>query len=80
VSAPFAAYARPVRRRLREHWWVWLAIAVVAVVANELIDRGVVGDKNGHPLGDVLVAVVLVVIAISLVGLAGRRQSRRKLR
>jgi hypothetical protein len=35
-------------------------IAVIAVVGNEFFDRDVAGDKQGHPFGDFLVAVVLV--------------------
>ena len=62
------------RERLAKQWWIWLAIAVAAVIANELFDRDVAGDKKGHPFGDFLVAVVLVGIAFYGSALVGRRQ------
>jgi len=60
------------RRRLAKHWWIWVGVAVVAVVANEFFDRDVAGDKNGHPFGDFLVALVLVGIAYYGSALVGR--------
>ena len=60
------------RRRLAKHWWIWVGVAVVAVVANEFFDRDVAGDKNGHPFGDFLVALVLVGIAYYGSTLVGR--------
>jgi hypothetical protein len=60
---------------LTRHWWVWLVIAVIAVVGNELIDRKVAGDKNGHPFGDFLVALVLVGVAVYVSGFLARRRS-----
>jgi uncharacterized membrane protein YhaH (DUF805 family) len=69
------AYARPVRERLIRYWWVWLAIALIAVVGNEVIDRKVAGDRNGHPFGDFLVAVVLVGIVVYVSGFVARRRS-----
>jgi hypothetical protein len=57
---------------LTRHWWVWL---VIAVVGNELIDRKVAGDKNGHPFGDFLVALVLVGVAVYVSGFLARRRS-----
>ena len=57
---------RPVRRRMyqrfRTYWWLWLLLAVVVVIVNEIVDRAVAGDKNGHPGGDVLLAVVIVLL------------------
>jgi hypothetical protein len=64
---------------LIRYWWVWLAIAVIAVVGNELIDREVAGDKNGHPFGDFLVALVLVGIGLYVSGFVARRRSGREL-
>jgi len=63
---------------LVKHWWVWLTIAVFAVVANEFFDRDVAGDKNGHPLGDFLVAIVLVGIVFYVSGFVARRRSRER--
>lgn len=72
------AYPPDVRQRLVAHWWVWLLIAAVAVVGNELFDRRYVGVyKNGYPLGDVLVAVVIVGIVFYVSGFVARRKSRR---
>jgi hypothetical protein len=62
------------RRRLAKYWWIWLAIAVAAVIANEFFDRDVAGDKNGHPFGDFLVAVVLVGISYYGSAFVGRRR------
>jgi cation transport ATPase len=66
------------RQRLVKYWRVWLTIAVVAVVGNEFVDRDVAGDKNGHPFGDFLVAVVLVGIVFYVSWFVGRNRSRRQ--
>jgi uncharacterized membrane protein len=63
-----------VRRRLVAYWWVWLPIAVIAVVGNEIFDRSR-GNANGHPLGDVAVAVVVVGIVFYVSGAVARRKS-----
>ncbi len=65
-----------VRQRLVAYWWAWLPIAVIAVVGNEVLDRDVAND-GGHPLGDFVVAVVLVGIVFYLSGVVVRRKSRR---
>jgi len=65
------------RQRLVKYWWIWLAIAAIAVIANEFFDRDVAGDKNGHPFGDFLVALALVGIAFYVSAFVGRRRSRR---
>jgi|GEM_PF-2309494 cation transport ATPase len=65
------------RERLVKYWWIWLAIAVVAVIGNEFFDRDVAGDKNGHPFGDFLVAIVLVGIVFYASAFVGRRKARR---
>ena len=59
------------------YWWVWLTIAVIAVVGNEFFDRDVAGDKQGHPFGDFLVAVVLVGIVFYASAFVARRRSRQ---
>jgi hypothetical protein len=61
------------RQRLRAFWWLWVLIVVVAVILNEVFDRSVAGDKNGHPAGDVLVALVVVVIVSAIWDFATRR-------
>jgi len=66
-----------VRQRLVAYWWVWLPIAVIAVVGNELVDRDLAGDKNGHPLGDFVIAVVIMGIVFYVSGFVARRRSRQ---
>jgi len=66
------------RQRLLKYWWVWLIIAVVAVVGNEFFDRDVAGDKNGHPFGDFLVALVIVGAVFYVSWFVSRRKSRRQ--
>ena len=61
------------RQRLVKYWWVWLTIAVIAVVGNEFFDRDVAGDKNGHPAGDFLVALVLVAVVFYASWFVARR-------
>jgi uncharacterized membrane protein YhaH (DUF805 family) len=68
--------AQRIRNRLRGYWWVCLAIVVVAVILNELFDRDVAGDKNGHPGGDVLVAVVILLVILVVWDLVAVRRSR----
>lgn len=67
---------RRFRGRLRAYWWVWLAIVVAVVILNELFDREVAGDKNGHPAGDVLVAIVVVLIVAVAWDVVAARRSR----
>lgn len=38
-----------VRQRLVTYWWIWLPIAVIAVVGNELVDRGVLATRMVIP-------------------------------
>jgi uncharacterized membrane protein YhaH (DUF805 family) len=76
ISGP--AYARPTRQRWLKYWWLWLMIAGIAVVGNELFDRKVAGNEKGHPGGDFLVALVLVVIVFYVSWFVGRRKSRRQ--
>jgi uncharacterized membrane protein YhaH (DUF805 family) len=59
--------------RLRNYWWLWLIVAVAVVILNEAFDRKVAGDKNGHPGGDILVAVVVVLIVLAVWDLATRK-------
>ena len=60
VSLVQVARKPQVRERLAAHWWIWLAIALVAITGNELYDRLVWNEA--HPLGDFLAAVVAVAI------------------
>jgi TRAP-type mannitol/chloroaromatic compound transport system permease small subunit len=53
------------RRHLVSHWRVWLVIAVVVIVANELIDRNFF-DHREHISGDV--ALTLLVLLFAIVG------------
>jgi len=65
------------RNRVRGYWWVCLAIVVAAIVVNELFDREVAGDKNGHPGGDLLVAIVVLLIVLVAWDFVAVRRSRR---
>jgi uncharacterized membrane protein YhaH (DUF805 family) len=66
-----------IRKRLRGYWWVCLAIVVAAVILNELFDREIAGDKNGHPGGDVLVAIVALLIILVVWDFVAVHRSRR---
>jgi hypothetical protein len=48
-------------------------IVGAAVILNEVFDRRVAGDKNGHPAGDVLVAIVVVLIVLAIWDLVTRK-------
>lgn len=61
------------RDRLRAYWWLWALLIFVAVILNEVFDRAVAGDKSGHPAGDILVAVVVVLIALLVWDLVTRK-------
>ncbi len=66
------------RDRLRTYWWLWVLIVGGVVVLNELFDRKVAGDKSGHPAGDVLVAIVVVVIVLAVWDLVTRSPRRAR--
>jgi hypothetical protein len=55
-----------VRRHISSHWRVWVAVAVVVVIVNELVDRNFF-DHREHIDGDVVVtlAVLLLTILVS---------------
>jgi hypothetical protein len=64
------------RAYFRHHWWVWLLIAVVVVVANEIVDR--VGFDEAHPPADIVLAAVVVAVAFfGSYALARRREPAR---
>jgi hypothetical protein len=44
---------------------------------NELADRNVAGDKNGHPGGDDFVAIVVVLIVVGVWEFVAARRSSR---
>jgi hypothetical protein len=50
------------RRHFLAHRWVWLAIAVTVVVANELIDRNFF-DHREHIDGDVVVTLFVLLLS-----------------
>ena len=68
-----AAVGQRFGQRLRAYWWLWVLIVVVAVTLNEVFDRTVAGDKNGHPAGDALVAIVIVLIVFAVWDFATRK-------
>ena len=61
------------RQRLRHYWWLWVLIVVAVVALNEAFDRVVAGDKHGHPGGDVMVAIVVVLIVSAVWDFATRK-------
>jgi uncharacterized membrane protein YhaH (DUF805 family) len=71
-----AAVGTRFRQRLRTYWWLWVAIVVAVVILNEVFDRKMAGDKNGHPGGDLLIAIAVVLI-IAAVWEFATRSSRR---
>jgi hypothetical protein len=55
---------------------LWALIVVAAVILNEVFDRNVAGDKSGHPAGDILVAIVVVLIVLMVWDLVTRKSRR----
>jgi uncharacterized membrane protein YhaH (DUF805 family) len=68
--------AKRFRDRLRAYWWLWALIIVAAAILNEVFDRKVAGDKHGHPAGDILVAIVVVLIVLMVWDLVMRKSRR----
>ncbi len=64
-----------VRQRLVAHWWVWLPIAVIAAILNDLIDRTT--GSGVHPVGDIVLAIVIVAVAFLVSEFVAHRKSRR---
>jgi hypothetical protein len=52
---------------------LWALIVVAAVILNEVFDRKVAGDKSGHPGGDILVAIVVMLIVLMVWDLVTRK-------
>jgi L-asparagine transporter-like permease len=50
------------RRHFLTYRWVWLAIAVTMIVANELIDRNFF-DHREHIDGDVVVTLLVLLLS-----------------
>jgi hypothetical protein len=66
------------RRHLVAHWRVWLLVAAVVVVANELVDRNFF-DHQEHVDGDVVLVVLALVVTFFGSLLAARvRNSRQR--
>ena len=51
------------RQHLVSHWRVWLMIAVIVIVANELIDRNFF-DHREHVSGDIAITILVLLVAI----------------
>ena len=71
-----SAVVRRFRQRLRTYWWLWAAIVVAVVILNEVFDRKVAGDENGHPGGDLLIAIAVVLIVAAVWEFATRASRR----
>jgi multisubunit Na+/H+ antiporter MnhG subunit len=63
------------RRHFLAHRWVWLAIAITVVVANELMDRNFFDHKE-HIDGDVV--VTLLVLLLSFFGSYAIAKAQRR--
>ena len=63
------------RQRLIRYWWLWVALAVLAIVANELFDRGT--SSGSHPAADILIAIAVVLIAAFVWEAVARRRAQR---
>jgi hypothetical protein len=53
------------RRHLVSHWRIWIVVAVVVVVVNELVDRNFF-DHREHIDGDVVLTVLVLLVTVSL--------------
>jgi hypothetical protein len=66
------------RRHFLAHRWVWLAVAITVVVANELMDRNFF-DHREHIDGDVVVTLLVLLVSFfgSFIVAALTRRRRR---
>jgi hypothetical protein len=64
------------RQHLVSHWRVWLLIAAIVIAVNEVVDRNFF-DHREHIDGDLLLAVVAVVISFLVSYFVARLKSRR---
>ena len=71
-----AAVGERFRQRLPTYWWLWAAIVVAVVILSEVFDRKVAGDQNGHPGGDLLIAIAIVLIIAAVWDFATRASRR----
>ena len=62
------------RKRLVDYWWLWVGVAVLAILANETFDHGT--GTGSHPVADILIAIVIVLIAAFVWESVARRKSR----
>ena len=51
------------RQHFVSHWRVWLVIAAVVILANELIDRNFF-DHREHISGDVAITILVLLVAV----------------
>jgi uncharacterized membrane protein AbrB (regulator of aidB expression) len=64
-----------VRRHLVSHWRVWIVVAVVVVVVNELVDRNFF-DHREHIDGDVVLTVLVLLVTVLLSYVVARLRRR----
>ncbi|MGH3053661.1 MAG: hypothetical protein ACRDL7_01625 [Gaiellaceae bacterium] len=65
------------RQHFVSHWRVWLLIAMIVIVANELVDRNFFDHKE-HIDGDFVLVVMALLITFFGSYLVARLRSRRR--
>jgi hypothetical protein len=64
-----------VRKHFVSHWWAWLLVAAIVIVANELVDRNFF-DHREHVDGDFVLVVLALVITFFGSYLVARHRRR----
>lgn len=68
--------ALPMRQHVTSHWRVWIAVAIVVVALNEIVDRNFF-DHREHVDGDVVITLVVLLIATTSSYAVARLKTRR---
>ncbi len=68
---------RNVRAHLASHWRIWLLVAVIAAVVNEVVDRNFF-DHQEHIDGDVVITVACLLVAFFVSYAVVRLKSRKR--
>ena len=68
--------ALPMRQHVTSHWRVWIAVAIVVVALNEIVDRNFF-DHREHLDGDLLITLVVLLVATTTSYAVARLKTRR---